>query len=109
MNNSWLILAMAILFEVCGTTSMKLSQQFSRIIPSIMIFFFYGLSFTSLTFALKSIDLGVAYAVWSGLGTMLITLVGIFYFNEPAGISKFIFLFMIIAGVSGLHLTGGSH
>src|SRR3989338_1998353 len=67
---SWLLLA--IVLEVCGTTSMKLSEGFAKLLPSILIFVFYGLSFASLTIALKSIDVSIAYAVWSGVGTALI-------------------------------------
>ena len=74
---SWLFLGLAIVLEVCGTTCMKLSQGFSKVIPSVLIFVFYGLSFTAFTFALKRIDLSFAYAIWAGLGVMLIGTIGI--------------------------------
>lgn len=63
----WFILAGAIVLEVAGTTSMKLSQGFTRLGPSVLIFVFYGLSFVALTLALKKVDVGVAYAIWAGL------------------------------------------
>lgn len=106
---SWFYLVLAILLEVGGTTSMKLSQGFTKILPSLLIFILYGLSFASLTLALKEIDVSIAYAVWSGLGTALIATVGIFWFNEPASALKIISLGLIIAGVMGLHLLGGVH
>ena len=105
----WMYLVIAILFEVSGTTSMKLSEGFKRIIPSILIFVFYGFSFLFITLALKRIDVSVAYAIWAGIGTMLIALIGIFWFREPAGLVKIISIGLIIAGVVGLNLSGGGH
>jgi small multidrug resistance pump len=61
----WLLLIVAIILEVCGTTCMKLSESFSKLVPSILIFVFYGLSFTVFTLALRRIDISVAYAVWA--------------------------------------------
>lgn len=104
---SWLLLA--IILEVCGTTSMKLSEGFARLLPSILIFVFYGLSFASLTIALKSIDVSIAYAVWSGVGTALIAAIGILWFKEPSGVLKLASLALIIIGVVGLNLGKGVH
>ncbi len=75
---SWFYLILAIILEIIGTTSMKLSQGFTKTLPSIVMFIFYILSLISLTLALKKVDVSVAYAVWSGLGTTLIALIGIF-------------------------------
>jgi small multidrug resistance pump len=105
----WLYLGLAIILEVSGTTSMKLSNGFTKLIPSLVMFIFYILSFVSLTFAIKKIDIGVAYAVWSGLGTAFIGLIGIGLFKEPATAVKFIFLGLIIVGVVGLNLSGKMH
>lgn len=106
---SWLYLAGAIILEVAGTTSMKLSEGFTRIIPSVLIFVFYGLSFVGLTFALKKIDVSVAYAVWSGLGTALIAAIGILYFREPITLVKVGSLSLIVVGIVGLNLGGAEH
>ena len=103
---SWLYLTGAILLEVAGTSCMKLSQGFSRLIPSILIFVFYGLSFVGLTIALKKIDVSIAYAVWAGIGTALIAVIGIFYFKEPLTLVKVFSILLIIAGVVGLNLGG---
>jgi small multidrug resistance pump len=106
---SWLYLVLAIVLEVSGTTSMKLSQGFTKILPSVLMFLFYGLSLSALTLALKKIDVSVAYAVWSGLGTALIASVGVLWFREPLNALKIISLLLIIMGVIGLNLSGGVH
>lgn len=100
----WLYLALAILLEVTGTTSMKLSHGFTRLAPSVLIFVFYGASFVALTFALKKIDVSIAYAVWSGIGTAAIAVIGIAYFREPATVVKLLSILLIIIGVVGLNL-----
>jgi small multidrug resistance pump len=105
----WLYLAGAIMLEVAGTTSMKLSHGFSKILPSVLIFVFYTASFTALTFALKKIDVSSAYAIWSGIGTALITVIGIAYFREPVTIIKIVSIALIILGVVGLNLSGVKH
>jgi small multidrug resistance pump len=103
---AWIFLILAILFEVAGTTSMKLSEGFSRLIPSILLFVFYAASFVAVTFALEKIDISVAYAVWSGVGTALITIVGILFFRETVTVLKIVSIILIIIGVVGLNLAG---
>lgn len=105
----WFFLAGAIALEVAGTTAMKLSASFTKLVPSVLLFVFYAASFVALTFALKKIDVSVAYAVWSGVGTALIAAIGILYFREPATALKFISLLLIIVGVVGLLLGGEKH
>ena len=102
----WFFLAGAIVLEVAGTTAMKLSEGFTRLVPSVLLFVFYAASFVALTFALKKIEVSVAYAVWSGIGTALIAAIGILYFREEATALKFISLLLIIIGVVGLNLGG---
>ncbi|MDJ0950454.1 MAG: multidrug efflux SMR transporter [Alphaproteobacteria bacterium] len=102
---SWVFLAVAILFEVAGTTSMKLAEGFTRLLPSILIFVFYGLSFAALTVALRRIDLSVAYAIWSGLGTALIAVIALLWFGEAMPPVKVVSLALVILGVVGLQLT----
>jgi len=106
---SWFLLVGAIALEVAGTTSMKLSEGFTRLVPSVLLFLFYAASFLALTFALKKIDVSVAYAVWSGVGTALVAAIGILYFREAATAFKFVSLLLIIAGVVGLSLSGAKH
>lgn len=107
--NYWFYLACAILLEVAGTTSMKLSRGFTNVVPSVLLFVFYVASFVFLTFALRKIDVGVAYAVWSGFGTALIAAIGIIFFREPATVLKLLSIGFIIAGVVGLKLSGAGH
>ena len=99
----------AIVLEVCGTTSMKLSQGFTRLWPSILIFVFYGLSFTLLTVVLKKIEVSIAYAIWSGVGTALIATLGILYFKDSLTLLKLVSLALVILGVIGLNLSEGVH
>ena len=105
----WLYLVLAIVLEVSGTTSMKLSQGFTRPLPSLLMFLFYALSLSALTLALKAIDVSVAYAVWSGLGTALIASVGVLWMKEPLNTLKVVSLMLIIIGVIGLRLSGTEH
>jgi len=102
----WLYLIVAIVFEVAGTTFMKFSEGFTKTIPSVMMFVFYILSLVALTYALKKIDMSMAYAIWAGVGTALITLIGIVFFKEPSSMLKIVSIVFIIAGVVGLHLSG---
>jgi small multidrug resistance pump len=97
-------LILAILLEVAGTTSMKLSEGFTNLVPSVMIFIFYALSFICLTFSLKRLEVSLAYAIWSGLGTFLIALIGVGFFHEPLTFIKGFSLMLIVFGVMGLRL-----
>ncbi len=105
----WFYLAGAIALEAAGTTSMKLSGGFTNLVPSILIFLFYAASFVGLTFALKGIDVSLAYAIWSGIGTVIIATIGILYFQEPATALKIVSIGLIVAGVAGLKLNGVNH
>jgi small multidrug resistance pump len=106
---TWLYLTLAIVLEVSGTTCMKLSEGFTKLGPSILLVVFYTLSFGMLTLALKRLDVSIAYAVWSGVGTALIAAIGVLWFKEPVTALKLISLGLIIAGVVGLNLSGGAH
>jgi small multidrug resistance pump len=108
MMESWIYLVAAVVLEVSGTTSMKLSEGFTRPLPSILIFVFYGCSFFFLTLVLKRIDVSIAYALWSGLGTALIATIGILYFKEPLTLVKLASLVLIVLGVVGLNLSKGN-
>jgi small multidrug resistance pump len=107
-NHAWLVLGLAILFEVCGTTSMRLSEGFTRLTPSIMIFVFYAVSFVLNTMIIRTLGLSVVYAVWSGVGTVLTALIGYLYFKEPASAMKIGSTVLIVVGVIGLHSASRS-
>jgi len=98
-------LTAAILLEICGTTSLKLSDGFTRLQPSSAVVLCYVLSFALLGLALRGIELSIAYAVWSGVGTAVVAAIGIAWFGESAGAWKLLCLGLIVLGVAGLHLT----
>jgi len=102
---SWLILITAIVLEVAGTTAMKISDGFTRPLPSVLLVVFYLLSLAALTLALKRIDMSVAYAIWAGVGTVLVAIVGVMWFREPLSLLKVASILLIAAGVAGLHLS----
>ncbi len=106
---SWFYLFLGICLDVSGITSMKLSRDFTKIVPSIMIFIFYLGCFYCMTKAVKKLDIGIVYAVWSGTGVALVTTVGIIYFQEPLTILKSFFLLLIIIGVIGLYSLNVNH
>jgi small multidrug resistance pump len=105
----WLLLVAAIVFEVAGTTSMKLSAGFTKALPSVLLFVFYALAFGALTLTLKNMEVSFVYAIWSGLGTALVTLIGILYFKESANLFKIASIGLIILGVVGLHFSSTAH
>jgi small multidrug resistance pump len=105
----WLLLFIAILLEATGTTFMKLSRGFRNPVATVFMFVCYLVGLVPLNLALRHIDLSVAYAVWSGLGTVFITVVGILYFREPATAIRLVSIGLIIIGVIGLNLSGGVH
>jgi small multidrug resistance pump len=104
----WIYLLIAILTEVVGTTLMKVSQGLTRLIPSIFMFVLYGISFVFMALALKKIEVSIAYAVWSGLGTALIAAIGIFWFKESFNIPKLVGIVLIVVGVVLLNLRVNS-
>jgi small multidrug resistance pump len=100
----WLCLAGAIALEIAGTTSMKLSHGFTRTLPSVLLFVFYALSFVLMTVAVKRIDMSVSYAIWSGVGTAVIALIGVIAFRESLTAVQLGSIVLIIAGVVGLRV-----
>ena len=107
MSQGALLLAFAILFEVIGTTCMKLSEGFTRLWPSLGIVLFYAASFICLTLALRHLQVSVAYAIWAGLGTVLITLIGVALFHEPMSAWRAGCIALVLVGVVGLNLSHG--
>jgi small multidrug resistance pump len=103
LSQAWMLLSVAIVLEVAGTTCMKLSYGFTRPLPSAAMFGFYGLAFACNTFATKTLDLSITYAVWSSVGTVATACIGIFYFKETATALKLVSISLIVMGVFGLH------
>ena len=105
----WLYLAGAIVLEIAGTTSMKLSLGFSRLLPTVLLFMFYLGSIVALALALRKIDVSVAYAIWSGVGTAAIAVIGILFLREEVSLIKLVSIGLIVAGVIGVNLGGAKH
>ena len=104
MTGGWVQLIVAGVFEIIWVIGLKLSDGLSRMAPSgvSLVAMLFSLYFLSLS--IKTLPLGTAYAVWTGIGILGTTLIGIFYFNEPKTALRFFFLFLIIAGILGLKL-----
>jgi len=109
MISKYIYLALAIIFEVLGTTSMKFSDGMKNIGFDVIMLIFYVASLSMLSMALKNWEVGVAYAIWSGFGITLITIIGMLFFNETISISKVFFILLILVGAIGLNLVTTSH
>ena len=96
---NYLFLLFAILFETVATSSLKASEQFTKLIPSLITVIGYIAAFYFLSLTLKTIPVGIAYAIWSGIGIVLITLAGIIFFKQVPDLPAIIGLLLIIAGV----------
>src|SRR6476469_5479500 len=101
----WIFLSVAILFEVAGITSMKLSRGFAEMWPSVGVFVFYVCSAAAVILALRRLELSVAYAIWSGVGTALTAMIDFAYFREPLTLIKLASLALVVLGVVGLSLA----
>ncbi|MGC9436036.1 MAG: DMT family transporter [Methanomicrobiales archaeon] len=105
MNPAFTLIA-AIIAEVFGTTCLKLSDGFSNLLPSLGVVVGYAVSFFLLAIVLKEVDVGVAYAVWAGLGITLVAVIGVILFREQMSLLRVGWIALIIFGVIGLELTG---
>ena len=101
----WIWLFLAIFFEVAATILMKLSNGLTRTLPTVGMFVLYGLSFIPMTIALKEMEIGAVYAIWSAVGTALVSVLGVILFHEPAGALTVVAIGLIIAGVVCLDLS----
>ncbi|WP_324602992.1 MULTISPECIES: DMT family transporter [Hyphomonas] len=97
-------LGIAIMFEIIGTTLLQQSQQFTRWLPTLGMALCYGAAFYFLSIALKTIPVGVAYAIWSGMGIVLIALIGLMLFGQKLDLPAIIGMAMIIGGVVVMNL-----
>lgn len=106
--NAWALLILAIIAEVIGTAALKSSDGFTRWLPSLIVVAGYGVAFYCLAQVLKTIPMGVAYAVWSGLGIVLIALVGWLVHGQRLDVAGIVGMGLIIAGVLVLNLLSGN-
>ena len=101
---NYLFLFLAIVLETAGTTLLKMSDQFTKIVPSIVSLVCYVGSLYLLSLCLRTVPIGIAYATWSALGIALITISGIFFFKQTPDLPAIIGLVLIAAGVAVLNL-----
>lgn len=101
-------LFVAIVLEVIGTTFLQRSEQFSRLVPTLLMGLCYAASFYFLSLALRAMPLGIAYAIWSGLGIVLVSLIGLLVFGQRLDLPALIGLGMIVGGVVIVNLFSGS-
>lgn len=104
----WLYLIIAIISEVIATTSLKLSEQFTKLIPSTIVVIGYICSFYFLSVTMKYFHIGIVYAIWSGAGILLITVAGFFLFKQQIDIPAVIGMVLIAAGIVFLNLFSKS-
>jgi small multidrug resistance pump len=107
----WLYLAVAITAEVIATSALKASEGFTRTIPSVVVAIGYGVAFYFLSLTLKTLPVGIAYAVWSGLGVVLVSLVGYIFLGQSLDFAECVGIGLIVAGVAVLNLfsTAAAH
>lgn len=96
---SYSYLAIAITAEVIATSALKASEEFTKLVPSLIVIIGYGVSFYFLTHVLKTIPVGVTYAIWSGLGIVLVTIAGIFLYKQTPDLPAVLGMGLIVAGV----------
>jgi quaternary ammonium compound-resistance protein SugE len=101
---SWFILIIAGVFEVCWAVGLKYSNGFTKFWPSVFTVVSMILSFVLLSFSIKEIPLGTAYAVWTGIGAVGTAILGIFLFGESSELIRLFFIFLIVAGIAGLKI-----
>jgi small multidrug resistance pump len=102
------LLAFAIAVEVAATLALRAADGFTRLLPSLGVITGYATAFFLLGLVLRSMPVSVAYAVWSAVGTGIIALIGMTLLDEPAGAVRIASLALIVVGVVGLNLAGGT-
>lgn len=109
--NAYVYLALAIVAEVIATSALKASEGFTRLGPSLLVAAGYGIAFYFLSLTLKSVPVGVAYAIWSGAGIVLIALIGWMVLKQPLDVPAMLGMALIVAGVAVIQLfsKAGAH
>ncbi|WP_316635400.1 multidrug efflux SMR transporter [uncultured Flavobacterium sp.] len=101
---NFFFLGIAIIFEIIATSALKKSEQFTQLIPSIVTIVGYFAAFYFLSFAIRTIPVGIAYAIWSGVGIVLITIIGAVFFKQIPDLPAIIGLTLIVIGVAVINL-----
>ncbi|NVK19446.1 MAG: multidrug efflux SMR transporter [Methylocystaceae bacterium] len=101
---AYLYLAIAIVGEVVATSSLKASEEFTRLGPSLVVVIGYGLAFYFMTLAIRTLPIGITYAIWSGVGIVLVTIAGAFIYKQIPDLPALIGIGFIIIGVAVINL-----
>ncbi|MDR6884760.1 quaternary ammonium compound efflux SMR transporter SugE [Bacillus sp. 3255] len=104
---AWLYLVIAGVFEVVWAISLKFSNGFTRLVPSVITVTGMIISFYFLAVATKTLPIGTAYAAWTGIGAVGAIIVGTLFLNEPVSLTRILFMILILVGVLGLKFTSG--
>ena len=104
----WIYLAIAIVADVIGTAALKASDGFTKLYPSLVVAVSYGISFYCLSLTLRTVPVGIAYAIWSGVGVVLVSLIGWLVFNQKLDLPALLGITLIAAGVAVLNLFSKS-
>jgi len=104
----WVFLSIAIIAEVIATSALKSAEGFTKLVPSIIVILGYGIAFYFLSLTLKTIPVGIAYAIWSGVGITLISMIGYFVYKQTLDLPAIIGILLIIAGVIVINLFSKS-
>jgi quaternary ammonium compound-resistance protein SugE len=102
---AWFILFIAGLFEIAWVVALKYSHGFTKLIPSVIMLITLALSMGLLSYAVKTLPMGTAYAVWTGIGAVGAAVLGIFLFDESRELIRLFFIFLIVAGIVGLKMV----
>lgn len=97
--NHWLALAIAIVAEVIGTTALKASNEFTRLLPSLIVILGYGTAFYFMAISMRVLPVGIMYAIWSGMGIVLISILGWLVYRQTLDLPAMIGMSFIIVGV----------
>ena len=108
MNIGYLYLAIAIVAEVAATSALKASEGFTRLGPSLIVAAGYGVAFYSLSLVLRTVPVGIAYAIWAGVGIVLIALIGWLVLRQPLDAPAVVGIALIVAGVVVIQLFSKS-
>lgn len=106
--NHWLALAIAIVAEVIATSALKASNEFTRLIPSIIVVLGYGTAFYCMAISMRVLPVGIMYAVWSGMGIVLVSIIGWLVYKQTLDWPSLLGMGLIIAGVIVIHLFSTS-
>ena len=101
---AYFYLALAIIAEVIATSSLKASSEFTKLLPSLIVITGYGIAFYLLTLVLRSIPIGITYAIWSGVGIILVAVVGAIFYKQIPDLPAIIGMALIVSGVVIIHI-----